>query len=99
MNAPTLNQLLAEEKDLSTDVFSYMLLACQHGLDCSGTADWIWNLCEGNVRCDTTTGPNLIESFAGPRWPDVQRRAAEIDTALSNGDWQAAGLEPSKNGT
>jgi hypothetical protein len=79
--------------DDNTERYSWLLVACQEGLDCSPNSDWVRNICYLDPQCASTSSPSeLIEHLAGADWPRVQQRAEELKTKLDAGQWDALGL-------
>jgi hypothetical protein len=76
-----------------TSTFAWWLVACERGVDCSPTAEWVENACYLEPQCASATSPGeLIRMFAGDDWPAVRQRADEISSKLAAGDWNDLGL-------
>jgi hypothetical protein len=76
------------DSENETNRFAWYLVACQHGLDCSGQADWVKNICNGNLQCASPNDANdLVRTFAGDSWPEVQQRAREISARIDANLW------------
>jgi hypothetical protein len=73
--------------------FAWYLVACQHGLDCSGHADWVKNICNGNLQCASPNdASDVVRTFAGDKWPEVQQRAQEISSKIDANLWDELNL-------
>ncbi len=87
----TLTQATA--MDEKTTRYAWWLVACQRGFDCSSKAEWVINSCSNAPMCASATSPNdLVRTFSGDDWPDVQQRALEINDKLDAGQWDALGF-------
>jgi hypothetical protein len=79
--------------DDNTERNSWLLVACQEGLDCSSNADWVRNICYLDPQCASASSTSeLIEHLAGADWHRVQQRAEELKTKLDAGQWDDLGL-------
>jgi hypothetical protein len=79
--------------DDNTERFSWLLVACQEGLDCSPNADWVRNTCYLDPQCaSASSASELIEHLAGAEWPAVQQRAQELKAKLDADEWDDLGL-------
>ena len=88
-------QSLLDPTNADKDVnrFAWWLIACERGLDCSGTAEWVENSCGGNAGCASFASPSdLVRLLSGDRWPEVQQRAQDLSAKLDQGNWSALGL-------
>ncbi len=75
--------------------FAWMLVACQHGLDCSANADWVKNSCGDNADCiSASSSSDRIRKIVGNLWPDVQQSAEDINAKLDAGRWDELDLGP-----
>jgi hypothetical protein len=79
--------------DEKTMRYAWWLVACQRGFDCSTKAEWVINSCNNAPMCASANSPSdLVRTFSGDNWPDVQQRALEINAKLDAGQWGALGL-------
>lgn len=75
--------------------FAWWLVACERGLDCSTTAQWVRNGCSADPVCLSSTSPqDLLRYLAGDNWADVQVKAESISAGLDAGNWDDLGLGP-----
>jgi hypothetical protein len=75
-------------RDINTARFAWWLVACQRGLDCSGSAEWVRNSCANDPSCASASNQSdLVRYLAGDNWPNVQQRAQEISAKLDAGQW------------
>ena len=83
----------ATPTDEKTTRYAWWLVACQRGFDCSTKAEWVINSCNNAPICASANSPgDLVRTFSGDNWPDVQQRAMEINAKLDAGQWDALGL-------
>jgi hypothetical protein len=83
--------------DLVVVRLSWMLLACQRGLDCSPGADWIRVACylDNTPNCGSIAdSSDFVRHLAGDDWPTVQERTQQLGAALDAGQWDQLGLGP-----
>lgn len=81
--------LLSPAADTSVTRYAWWLIACQQGLDCAASAEWVQISCAGDPRCASAISPeDLVRILADDQWPEVQQRAELIRSALSAGQWQ-----------
>lgn len=76
-----------------TNQFAWWLVSCERGFDCKAGADWIVLDCQDDRYCSpSASGLDYIRNGAGDKWPEVERRALEINQALDAKNWSALGL-------
>lgn len=79
--------------DDNTERYAWWLVACERGLDCSPSADWVKNVCYLDPQCASIGPSEIVEYLAGADWPKVQQRAEELKTKLDAGQWDDLGLK------
>jgi hypothetical protein len=81
--------------DAKLDRFAWMLVACQHGFDCSSDAEWVQRSCAGDPQCASANSPGeLVRTLAGDSWPTVQEKAQDIAAKIDARRWDELGLGP-----
>jgi hypothetical protein len=82
------NLLSPPNTDTTATRYAWWLVACERGLDCSGTSDWVRNMCAGVPQClSASSASDLVRVLAGDKWPEVQSQAQEIESKINSGNW------------
>jgi len=86
--------LSPSENDMNAVRYAWWLVACERGLDCSGSAEWVRNACAESPECASASNPSdLVRTLSGDDWPQVQQRAQEINSKLDTGQWDELRLD------
>lgn len=73
-------------------VSAWQLLACQRGLDCGPTSEWLRSMCNWDPQCaEGQTVSDYLQRRLGSRFDDVQRLATDIARAVDAKD--VAGIQ------